>query len=503
VNGDLTVAPHDRPAFDARGKRIGIFVIAYNAESHVARTIERIPRDVWDAVEVVYVVDDCSTDETVSKALELKRQFSKLDVIRNRVNRMYGGNQKVGYQFALDRGLDVVVMLHADGQYAPECLPRMLQPLVREEAEVVFGSRMSERGGALKGGMPLYKYFGNIVLTRMQNTLCGLRLSEFHSGYRGYATSFLRRAPFWENTNNWHFDTEILIQARESGARVAEVPIPTYYGDEICHVNGIAYGINCILLSLRYFLFRRGLFYSRAFDLAHASRVKYGEKFNDPYSSHSQILEWLDKTITPGCRILEVGTGDASLTRRLAQRDVVLDAIELDAESIRLAAPYCRRVYAGNLEQIDGLPVEETYDIILAADVLEHLRNADHVLSKFKRYLRRGGHLVVSLPNFVNIYVRLNVLLGRFPYHRKGILDETHVKFYTDATARDMLRRTGWRVRDRKVTSIPLPIVFPFLERRGFRFVLHALHAVTRLFKGLFAYQNVYFCENPNQPDLL
>ncbi len=498
TSSDIAAIP-----FDPKGKRVGIFIIAYNAESHIAETIARIPKDIWQSIEVAYVVDDCSTDETVELSLRLAKQYDKLTVIRNRVNRRYGGNQKFGYQYAVDRGLDAVVMLHADGQYAPECLGLLLQPLVDGEAEVTFGSRMSEPGQALRGGMPRYKYVGNRVLTAIENSLCGLRLSEFHSGYRAYSMSFLKRVPFWENTDEWHFDTEILIQAKEAGAAIREVPIPTYYGDEICHVNGIAYGLNCILLSFRYLLYRRGLFYSRSFDVTHASKVKYGEKFNDPYSSHSQILVWLDKHLKSGQKILEVGTGDASLTRRLAKRDVVLDAIELDPESVKLAEPYCRRVYAGNLESINSIPVDETYDVILAADVLEHIRNADYVLSVFKRYLRRGGCLVVSLPNFVNIYVRLNVLLGRFPYHRKGILDETHVKFYTDKTARQMLRKTGWLVQQHRVTSIPLLLVFPFLERRLFRFVLHGVHAVTRLFKGLLAYQNVYICVNPNQPDLL
>jgi len=187
---------------DGRPKRVGVFVIAYNAESHIEETLSRIPEDMWESITAVYVIDDCSTDETVEKALSFQGHQGKLVVLRNRVNRMYGGNQKLGYQYAIDSGLDVVVMLHADGQYAPEYLERILAPIVRGDADVVIGSRMMERRDALKGGMPRYKFLGNIILTRIQNALSGMNLSEFHSGYRAYNTRFLRDIPFWENTDS-------------------------------------------------------------------------------------------------------------------------------------------------------------------------------------------------------------------------------------------------------------------------------------------------------------
>ena len=124
-----------RNPFDARGKRLGVFVLAYNAEKLLADTLRRIPEDVWRAVEVVYVVDDCSQDDTTRAALDFPAYRDKLVVFRNRINRRYGGNQKFGYQYAIDRGLDAVVMLHGDGQYAPEMLPDVLRPLVEDGAE--------------------------------------------------------------------------------------------------------------------------------------------------------------------------------------------------------------------------------------------------------------------------------------------------------------------------------------------------------------------------------
>lgn len=239
--------------------RIGIFIISYNAVQHLNRTISRIPPEVYDRVEEIFVIDDCSSDNSYYAALGYKyaHGIKKLTVHRNDQNQGYGGNQKVGYRYALDRGLDVVALIHGDGQYAPECLGSLLEPFDCGEADFVFGSRMSQPWGALKGGMPMYKFFGNRILTYGQNRLSGLNLSEYHSGYRLYSTQALSQIPFESFTNTWHFDTEIIFALAERKMRIVERAIPTYYGDEICHVNGIPYAMHCMATSFRYFLHRR------------------------------------------------------------------------------------------------------------------------------------------------------------------------------------------------------------------------------------------------------
>lgn len=228
--------------------RIGIFIINYNAVNLLTKTISRIPKDLYDQVEEIYVIDDCSKDNSYYAALgyKLEHQIEKLTVMRNETNQGYGGNQKKGYQYAIDQGLDIVALVHGDGQYAPEVLGALLEPLVKKEAAAVFGSRMSTAGAALKGGMPYYKYVGNKILTTIQNKLSGLNLSEYHSGYRLYSVDALKKIPFNNFTNNWHFDTQILLSLAERDLLIKELPIPTYYGDEICHVNGIPYALNCL-----------------------------------------------------------------------------------------------------------------------------------------------------------------------------------------------------------------------------------------------------------------
>ncbi|MCB0333815.1 MAG: glycosyltransferase family 2 protein [Bdellovibrionales bacterium] len=249
---------------EKRSPRIGIFIISYNAVNHLIETISRIPKEVYDEVEEIFVVDDASSDNTYYAALGYKHEknIEKLTVHRNEVNQGYGGNQKVGYRYAIDRGFDVVALVHGDGQYAPEALNDLLEPFRQHEADMVFGSRMSDRFSALKGGMPLYKFMGNRILTFLQNRMSGLSLSEYHSGYRLYSTAALQRIPFESFTDTWHFDTQIILALAEREMRIVERPIPTYYGEEICHVNGMLYALNCMLTTYRYYRNRKKSIFS-------------------------------------------------------------------------------------------------------------------------------------------------------------------------------------------------------------------------------------------------
>jgi len=242
--------------------RLLVFVIAYHAEATLTAVLERIPRLVFDDWDTeILVVDDASADRTydIGVAYRDAHPGLPLTVLRNTHNQGYGGNQKVGYAYALSQDFDVVAMVHGDGQYAPEELPRLLQPLRDGSADVVFGSRMMPPSGALKGGMPLYKFVGNRILTTVQNSLLGTHLSEFHSGYRLYRVATLGSLPFQLNSNDFHFDTEIILQLFNAGARIIELPIPTYYGDEISRVNGLAYAWNVVSATLQNAAHRIGI----------------------------------------------------------------------------------------------------------------------------------------------------------------------------------------------------------------------------------------------------
>lgn len=241
------------------GKRIGVLVVAYNAESTLKSVLHRIPAALLPRIEEIFVFDDASQDRTfeVGKVCQEEFEGTRLSIFRNPVNLMYGGNQRKGYQYAIERGLDIVVLLHGDGQYAPEVMGDLIEPLESGQADMVMGSRMMIPGAARRGNMPMYKYYGNKILTWIENRLIGTDLSEFHSGYRAYSVHALRQVPLEKLTWNWHFDTQIILEFLKRGGRVAEVPIPTYYGNEICHVNGIPYAMHCVASTLHYALFHR------------------------------------------------------------------------------------------------------------------------------------------------------------------------------------------------------------------------------------------------------
>ncbi len=238
--------------------KVGLLVVAYEASATLEAVLHRIPDEVRSALSVILVCDDASTDDTFQVGMRMKqaRPDLPLEVIRRPVNLGYGGNQKAGYHWMIDHGVDVVVLLHGDGQYAPEFLPQMLQPIVSGQADVVFGSRMLERGAALRGGMPKYKFAGNKILTFLQNRLAGVRLSEWHSGYRAYSVRSLAGVGFELNADYYDFDTQIILQMVATRQRIVEIPIPTFYGDELSRVNGIRYAWRILRHTLQWKLSR-------------------------------------------------------------------------------------------------------------------------------------------------------------------------------------------------------------------------------------------------------
>jgi len=238
--------------------KVGVLVVAYEAEATLESVLNRIPQTFRASLHTILVCDDASTDDTYQVGMRVKdsRPDLPLQVLRRPVNLGYGGNQKAGYRWMIDNGLDVVVLLHGDGQYAPEFLPQMAAPILEGRADVVFGSRMLEPGAALRGGMPKYKFVGNKILTFLQNRLAGVRLSEWHSGYRAYSISSLAGVGFELNADYYDFDTQIILQMIASRQRIVEIPIPTFYGDELSRVNGVRYGWRILRHTLRWRLTR-------------------------------------------------------------------------------------------------------------------------------------------------------------------------------------------------------------------------------------------------------
>ena len=233
--------------------KIGILVVAYNAESTIESTLSRIPEAFVSEIHSILISDDKSKDLTSARATNFAdSSLLPIQVVSQPINLGYGGNQKFGYSWAIQNHWDVVVLLHADGQYAPEFIPQIVKPLLENKADAVFGSRMLNKRNALKGGMPKYKWVGNQILTFLQNKLTNQNFSEWHSGYRAYTVDALLKLNLGKLSNGFRFDTQIILELLAAKQRITEIPIPTYYGDEISHVNGLEYAREIIWDTLRH-----------------------------------------------------------------------------------------------------------------------------------------------------------------------------------------------------------------------------------------------------------
>src|SRR6202171_5571528 len=241
------------------GARVVVVMPAYNA----ARTLEATYRGLaMDIVDDVILVDDVSPDAAVDIAQRLG-----LKVVVHVQNRGYGGNQKTCYLEALRAGADVVVMVDPDNQYDSTLVPEMIQPILDDTADIVLGSRLLS-GTALSGGMPVWKFVANRGLTVIENAVFGLRLSEYHTGFRAYSRRLLETLPFLLNSDDFVFDQEIMAQAVCFGFRVGEIPVPTRYFAEASSVNferSAEYGVDVLKLVLRYLLHRAHIWRDRQF----------------------------------------------------------------------------------------------------------------------------------------------------------------------------------------------------------------------------------------------
>ena len=234
------------------GKKLIVVMPAYNAEQTLVRTYNDLPLEI---VDEVILVDDHSSDATTEAA----RQLGVEMIIRHEHNLGYGGNQKTCYTAALDRGADVVVMIHPDYQYSPRLCGAMAWMIASGEYDMVLGSRILGRG-ALAGGMPLYKYIANRFLTAFENIFLDVKLSEYHTGYRAFSREVLETLPIYENSDDFVFDNQMIAQAVAFDFRLGEISCPTRYMPEASSINfrrSVKYGFGVLATSLSYWLHTR------------------------------------------------------------------------------------------------------------------------------------------------------------------------------------------------------------------------------------------------------
>lgn len=451
--------------------RVAVFIVAYNASKHIEKVLNRIPKFVSENLSEIFLIDDSSKDDTASVAsrVDWPTNYAPLKVFKTPFNQGYGGNQKIGYNYAIQSEFDIVVLLHGDGQYAPEALPFLLAQYV-DGVDAVFGSRFINAGDALKGGMPLYKFVGNRVLTGMQNYFMHGSLSEWHSGYRSYRTSLLKRIPFSCNSNDFDFDAEIIIQTLGSGGVIREVPIPTFYGDEICHVNGMKYALQCMKNVLQYRTMQAELFYDPRFDLSKPQEIKSISK----KSASTSIDFFVEKTLfsTPS-RILKIASDSSNSTA---------SGLEKPGSSVRTIA---------NLESDELTSMD--FDVVIALDALQNQSHPEATLKILGDALKANGQLYASCANVAYLPVRLMLLLGFFNYGRKGVLDRSHKRLFTRSSFKRLLLQGGFEVEI--IYGFGPPILDKVGTTIAFRVLDKLSYFLAKLWPSLFAFEILFIAK--------
>ncbi|MEF3692198.1 MAG: bifunctional glycosyltransferase/class I SAM-dependent methyltransferase [Candidatus Moraniibacteriota bacterium] len=471
-----------------KNKKIALFIITYNAEKHITKTMDRIPIWCRPLFEEIYLIDDSSNDKTIAVALETARKndLKNFFLMKTPKNQGYGGNQKIGYSYAIEKGFDIVILLHGDGQYPPEYIPNIVAQYNNPLIDAVFGSRMTKPINALRGGMPIYKIIGNKILTKLENSILNTSLSEFHNGYRSYKTSALKKIPFSLNSNDFHFDTDIIIQLTIIKSKIIEISMPTHYGDEKCHVNGLKYAWNCIKSTIKARFHQAGIFFQPNFEINTNTRNYKLKKA--PTSLHQYILNQPWKKDE---QILDLGANDGSLSQKIN----LTYKSKMTAMDINVPK---------NIKQIDTIIFDinknikelfgkKLFDKIIALDIIEHLHNPEKSVSEINHLLKNKGTLYASTANIGYIIMRITLLLGWFNYGKSGILDKTHHRLFTINSFRRLLQNNDFRIL--KIEGFGPPLLDAFGDNIFIKTIDKICWFLAKTYPKLFAFNFLIIAE--------
>jgi 2-polyprenyl-3-methyl-5-hydroxy-6-metoxy-1,4-benzoquinol methylase len=472
-------------------KKLLVLIVAYNHEKFIKSVLDRINDHLFKTYEVeVLINDDSSSDNTLNITKDYIKNNTdkkiKYTVLSNPVNQGYGGNQKIGFLYAIKNNFDFVALVHGDGQYAPEYLETLVEPLNDENTDAVFGSRMINKDGAIKGGMPFYKYIGNKILTFYQNKLFNKNFTEFHSGYRIYKVQSLKKIPYELNNNDHSFDNEIIIQLLMANLNIKELPIPTYYGNEISYVNGLKYALQVFIANLKAKVQKYGIFYDRKYNFKSENYNNYElkEKFDSP---HKRTLD----EIKEGSYVLDIGCNNTKLSKILNDRkNCKVTAID-KSEKLENSS-FVEKYISFDLD--NGLPDlnYNKFDYILLLDVIEHLKNPEEFMIKLKQKTEKNPKLTIiaSTGNVGFFIIRLMLLFGSFNYGNKGILDKTHTRLFTFSSFKQLMIQAGFNIK--MISGIPAPIALVTGDNVLGKFLLNINKFFILISKAFFSYQ-IYF----------
>lgn len=434
-----------------RGKRIGVVLL--EASPDVDRALDRIPPAVWSNLEEVVTFGN---DDGRPKVTALPRLS----------NNAPGALRKAAFTYFLERGFDIIAFLRSDGLYPPELLAGLYRPIVADQADAVFGSPNVNHGGPLN---------------ELEKMMFGIDLSNFHCGYRAYSLAALRSIQWQRLSDGETFDLELVLKLRHQNFRIKELPIPGDCGSRVPLLRTLKQSIKT------------------AYRYSQTSRsVKRYPEFEE-YFVHYPIKEskrsshaYAEMLVGTGNEVLDIGCGEGILAAKLSgngNRVTGADILPRAANESALEQYFSVDLNHGiepMVQTLDG----KTFDRVLLLDVIEHLLQPEPLLAQCRGLLKPDGRLILSVPNIANLTVRLSLLFGRFDYTERGILDKTHVRFFTRKTVRRMLRENGYEIVEERETVMPVEILFGLPAANPLmRFANNVLGGLTRILPGVFGYQ--------------
>ena len=475
-------------------KKLLIYIVAFNEEQFIKKVLDKIDDKIFEKYQTeILINDDSSNDDTLKIINDYKDKNidkkCKIIILSNPDNLGYGGNQKIGYHYAIENQYDFVALIHGDGQYAPELLDDFIEDMNQKNADAIFGSRMLIKGGALKGNMPLYKYIGNKILTFFQNKILSSNLSEFHSGYRIYRVNILKKIPFHLNSNGYSFDTEIIIQLLFSKSKIAEFPIPTYYGEEISYLNGFYYACKIMIESVKAKIQKFGILYDKKYDLFPVvNNYILRDNFLSPRSEAINQIKNKSK-------VLDIGCNDGGLGNKLInEKECEVIGLEISKDQLSYNL---NQSYTCDLDK--GLPEinYDSIDYIIMLDVIEHLKNPEEFMAKLYSKVSNNGkiEILISTPNISFFLIRFMLFFGFFNYGKRGILDKTHTRLFTFSSFSKLILGANFKIVGVKGIPAPFPLAI------GSNIFSNSLLNINRylifFFKSLFSYQ-IFMKIRPN-----
>jgi len=477
-----------RKDLDSSAPRIAVFLFECIDPKLVQQIIGRIPRTLDEYLEEVVIMENRpESHPLLDPAPIIADRSFKLHLHRPPRETHHGATRKVAFEYALRRGFDQIIVMRGDGSHPPERLPDLICAASEHPRVLIIASRLTRIGRGIREGIPLMRALVLGLTRAFQNSVLALHIRDYQSSFRLYPCTALRRIPWQLNSDLSSFDDEIVIQFRALGTVVTEIPVAPSWLEYQIDSTEIGRALRACWISLGYrfhqlHLTRRHLYLVD-------QDIHYTLK-SSPTGSHSQIVD----AIAPGSRVLDLGCSQGLLARPLAQKGVRLTGV--DSGPPDHLADELETYYQRDLEQNLELPEERSFNYVVLADVIEHFRNRQQLLRNARRFLKEDGLLIISTPNIAIWFYRLSLLVGRFEYGPRGVLDETHVHLYTRQTFQREVERAGFRILRRHVTALPFEVVFRATGRsRIVRWMAGAYYSLARVWPSLFAYQYIFEAE--------